>query len=135
MKHFEFIGNEFLYFTVTSNLSHIRNGYDIDAISIPSHEAGEKRLKTGNTHDVAHKSQRHDSALRICRHFFMTNKRLGIYGLTFDLLEKTIILETIEYCDGNISKAARILFLSERTLHNKLKRYRQQMRQEDQQLL
>ena len=39
----------------------------------------------------------------------------------FEEIEKEAILKTIEYCDGNIVKAASVLKISHGTIYNKLK--------------
>ena len=42
----------------------------------------------------------------------------------FEEIEKEAILKTIEYCDGNVVKAAKLLKISHGTLYNKLKRWK-----------
>ena len=39
-------------------------------------------------------------------------------------IERAAIFDALEACDGNQSKAARTLGVSEKTIYNKLKRYR-----------
>jgi len=39
----------------------------------------------------------------------------------FEEIEKEVILKTIEYCDGNVCKAANVLKISHGTIYNKLK--------------
>ena len=40
-------------------------------------------------------------------------------------IEKQAILDTLEQTDGNRTKAARVLGISDRTLREKMRRYRQ----------
>jgi two-component system repressor protein LuxO len=46
----------------------------------------------------------------------------------FDEIEKEAILKTIEYCDGNVCKAASFLKISHGTLYNKLKRWKNEQK-------
>jgi len=46
-------------------------------------------------------------------------------------VEKHLILETLDSCDGNRTRAAEILGISSRTLRNKLKEYREHSREEE----
>jgi two-component system repressor protein LuxO len=39
----------------------------------------------------------------------------------FEEIQKEAILKTIEYCDGNVCKAASVLKISHGTIYNKLK--------------
>jgi two-component system response regulator HydG len=44
-------------------------------------------------------------------------------GMTIDDMEKVMIRETLKQTGGNLSKSARILGITRKTLHNKLDRY------------
>ena len=44
-------------------------------------------------------------------------------GLTLGEAERKIILSTLEFCQGNRTKAARVLRIGRRTLQSKLKSY------------
>ena len=44
-------------------------------------------------------------------------------GLTMATVERTLILDTLSYCDGNRTHAANVLDISVRTLRNKLNQY------------
>lgn len=43
---------------------------------------------------------------------------------SFKEIEKTVILKTIEYCEGNVTRAAQLLKISKATIFNKLKHYK-----------
>jgi len=45
-------------------------------------------------------------------------------GMTLAEIERHAILETLDACDGNKARAARMLGVSEKTIYNKLKQYR-----------
>jgi DNA-binding NtrC family response regulator len=47
-------------------------------------------------------------------------------GMTVDEVERQLILATLDRTNGNKTRAARMLGVSLKTLHNKLRRYRQQ---------
>ncbi len=42
----------------------------------------------------------------------------------FEEIEKEVIVKAIEYCDGNVTQAARLLEISKATIFNKLKQYK-----------
>ncbi len=44
-------------------------------------------------------------------------------GLTVAIVERTLILDTLAYCNGNRTQAAHVLDISVRTLRNKLNQY------------
>jgi DNA-binding NtrC family response regulator len=44
-------------------------------------------------------------------------------GMTLEDIEKKAILETLEHCQGNKAKTARMLGISEKSIYNKLKRH------------
>jgi two-component system, response regulator FlrC len=44
-------------------------------------------------------------------------------GLTVAIVERTLILDTLAYCNGNRTHAAHVLGISVRTLRNKLNQY------------
>ena len=44
-------------------------------------------------------------------------------GLTMATVERTVILDTLAYCNGNRTHAANVLDISVRTLRNKLNQY------------
>ena len=44
-------------------------------------------------------------------------------GLTLAAVERSLILDTLTYCNGNRTHAARVLDISIRTLRNKLHQY------------
>ena len=50
----------------------------------------------------------------------------GLAGLPLERVERRAILDTLGQTDGNQAKAARILGISDRTLRDKMKKYRQQ---------
>jgi len=45
-------------------------------------------------------------------------------GMTLEEMEKELITRTIEFSDGNKTRAAQFLGVSTKTLYNKLERYR-----------
>ncbi len=51
---------------------------------------------------------------------------VGLGGIPLDELERQAILETLRQTSGNQTKAARVLGISDRTLREKIRRYRQQ---------
>ena len=50
----------------------------------------------------------------------------GLVGLSLGHLERQAILETLQHTSGNRTKAAKILGISDRTLRDKIRRYRQE---------
>jgi DNA-binding NtrC family response regulator len=46
-----------------------------------------------------------------------------LIGATVDEVERELVLQTLARCDGNRTRAARVLGLSVRTLRNKIKLY------------
>ena len=51
---------------------------------------------------------------------------IGIGGIPLQDLERQAILETLQQTSGNQTKAAKVLGISDRTLREKMRRYRQQ---------
>ena len=51
---------------------------------------------------------------------------MGIGGIPLDELERQAILETLRQTSGNQTKAAKVLGISDRTLREKMRRYRRQ---------
>lgn len=45
------------------------------------------------------------------------------YGNVIEHIEKTVIIKTLECCNGNQIETAKILGLHRNTLHNKLKKF------------
>jgi DNA-binding NtrC family response regulator len=54
------------------------------------------------------------------------NERSGLGGLPLEQIERRAILDTLRQTSGNQAKAARVLGISDRTLRDKMRRYRQQ---------
>jgi DNA-binding NtrC family response regulator len=48
---------------------------------------------------------------------------LLLIGATVDEVERELVLQTLARCDGNRTRAARVLGLSVRTLRNKIRLY------------
>ena len=46
-----------------------------------------------------------------------------LIGSTVEAIERELVLQTLERCDGNRTHAARLLGLSVRTMRNKIKQY------------
>ena len=46
-----------------------------------------------------------------------------LIGSTVDEIERELVLQTLARCDGNRTRAARVLGLSVRTLRNKIRQY------------
>ena len=56
-----------------------------------------------------------------------TNSReMGLAGMTMAEIERRAIIETLRECGGNRGKTARSLGISEKTVYNKIKKYRLQ---------
>ena len=51
---------------------------------------------------------------------------IGVGGIALDELERQAILETLRQTSGNQTKAAKVLGISDRTLREKIRRYRRQ---------
>jgi transcriptional regulator of acetoin/glycerol metabolism len=51
---------------------------------------------------------------------------LGLGGLRLEQIERRAILDTLRQTAGNQTKAAKVLGISDRTLRDKIRRYRQQ---------
>jgi two-component system response regulator FlrC len=49
----------------------------------------------------------------------------GVGGIRLEELERQAILETLRQTSGNQTKAAKVLGISDRTLREKVRRYRQ----------
>lgn len=46
-----------------------------------------------------------------------------LIGSTVDEVERELVLQTLARCDGNLTRAARVLGVSVRTLRNKIRLY------------
>ena len=46
-----------------------------------------------------------------------------LIGATVDEIERELVLQTLARCDGNRTRAARVLGISVRTLRNKIREY------------
>ena len=46
-----------------------------------------------------------------------------LIGSTVEAIERELVLQTLARCDGNRTRAARVLGLSVRTLRNKIRQY------------
>jgi DNA-binding NtrC family response regulator len=46
-----------------------------------------------------------------------------LIGATVDEIERELVLQTLARCDGNRTRAARVLGMSVRTLRNKIRQY------------
>jgi DNA-binding NtrC family response regulator len=46
-----------------------------------------------------------------------------LIGATVDEIERELVLQTLARCDGNRTRAARVLAVSVRTLRNKIRQY------------
>jgi DNA-binding NtrC family response regulator len=53
-------------------------------------------------------------------------QKSGLAGIPLQQIERRAILETLHQTDGNQTKAAKVLGISDRTLRDKIRRYRQQ---------
>jgi DNA-binding NtrC family response regulator len=51
---------------------------------------------------------------------------MGVGGIPLDELERQAILETLRQTSGNQTKAAKVLGISDRTLREKMRRYRRE---------
>lgn len=56
----------------------------------------------------------------------------GLGGVRLDEVERRAILETLRQTSGNQTRAAKVLGISDRTLREKIRRYRRQECEEDQ---
>ncbi|SFI24386.1 helix-turn-helix domain-containing protein [Bradyrhizobium sp. cf659] len=57
-------------------------------------------------------------------HFLAPNQIVPLLiGATVDEVERELVLQTLARCDGNRTRAARVLGLSVRTLRNKIRLY------------
>jgi DNA-binding NtrC family response regulator len=46
-----------------------------------------------------------------------------LIGSTVDEIERELVLQTLAHCDGNRTRAARVLGVAVRTLRNKIRQY------------
>ena len=46
-----------------------------------------------------------------------------LVGSTVETIERELVLQTLAHCDGNRTRAARVLGLSVRTMRNKIRQY------------
>ncbi len=60
----------------------------------------------------------------LCMHRVMSDNNSSIVGKSLRELEKQAILATLEHSNGNQTKAAKLLGITNRTLRDKIKRYR-----------
>ena len=51
---------------------------------------------------------------------------MSVGGIPLETLERQAIIETLRQTSGNQTKAAKVLGISDRTLREKMRRYRQQ---------
>lgn len=49
-------------------------------------------------------------------------------GATIDQMQRVLITATLRHCDGNKTRAARVLGISLKTLYNRLNEYRREVR-------
>lgn len=57
------------------------------------------------------------------RHLTPSDVMPYLVGTPVNIVEQELVLQTLAYCDGNRTHAARILGLSVRTLRNKIRLY------------
>ncbi len=60
----------------------------------------------------------------LCMHRAMSDNNSSVVGQSLRELEKQAILATLEHSEGNQTKAAKLLGITNRTLRDKIKRYR-----------
>ena len=56
----------------------------------------------------------------------LADDRMGLAGIPLQQVEKRAILDTLRQTDGNQTRAAKVLGISDRTLRGKIRRYRQE---------
>ena len=66
----------------------------------------------------------HSAARGSAAQFLAPNQIIPLLiGATVDEVERELVLQTLSRCDGNRTRAARVLGLSVRTLRNKIRIY------------
>jgi DNA-binding NtrC family response regulator len=66
----------------------------------------------------------HSAAPELAAHTLAPNQIVPLLiGSTVDEIERELVLQTLARCDGNRTRAARVLGLSVRTLRNKIRLY------------
>jgi DNA-binding NtrC family response regulator len=71
-------------------------------------------------------SLRHIRKGNLGNEFNTINERPGFGGVPLEQIERRAILDTLRQTSGNQAKAAKVLGISDRTLRDKMRRYRQQ---------
>jgi DNA-binding NtrC family response regulator len=107
----EAVMNLFNNYTWPGNVRELRNTIERAAIVCDSGMIETKHLPTGFGHAILRTSSHDPDAIR-----------LGV-GTTVGEAEKMLILKTLESTSNNKTRAAEILGISLKTLHNKLKEY------------
>ena len=72
------------------------------------------------------RQQTADSPAPISREHMLNGCGTGLAGLPLEQVERRAILDTLHQTAGNQTKAAKVLGISDRTLRDKIRRYRQQ---------
>ena len=66
----------------------------------------------------------HESASQVAAPSLMPNEIVPLLiGSTVGEVERELVLQTLARCDGNRTRAARVLGVSVRTLRNKIRQY------------
>ena len=66
----------------------------------------------------------HESALQVAASSLTPNQIVPLLiGATVGEVERELVLQTLARCDGNRTRAARVLGVSVRTLRNKIRQY------------
>jgi DNA-binding NtrC family response regulator len=107
----EAVMNLFTNYTWPGNVRELRNTIERSIIVCDSGIVETKHLPPGFGHAILRTSAHDPDAIR-----------LGV-GTTVEEAEKMLILKTLESTSNNKTKAAEILGISLKTLHNKLKEY------------
>ena len=107
-----------LQFNLQSGSSHYLSQREVDSIINNTQPANLSALKSRVFERLGNKNQQLVNEPEM--DYSVNNKTLDEYVATF---EAEMIKQTLERCDGNKSKAARLLGLRPNTLHYKLERY------------
>src|SRR6202789_2428525 len=107
----EAVMNLFINYTWPGNVRELRNTLERSVIVCDSGMIETKHLPSGFGHAILRTSSHDPDAIR-----------LGV-GTTVGEAEKMLILKTLEATSNNKTRAAEILVISLKTLHNKLKEY------------
>jgi transcriptional regulator with PAS, ATPase and Fis domain len=107
----EAVMNLFVNYTWPGNVRELRNTIERSVIVCDSGMIETKHLPPGFGHAILRTSANDPDAIR-----------LGV-GTTVGEAEKMLILKTLESTSNNKTRAAEILGISLKTLHNKLKEY------------